>query len=159
MSVPVFCFTNLKLTPKEAMMNYWIKLLALTIVVGLAAPAAGETIIRKRNADGTIQFKVQPSTTYDTEGLPITPLTGSISIEDEDTTEIVFCIPVGETQAEQEQVFDFNIIVPPPAAGQKRDMRARAWEDIACAGTVFSVTSVRDQRVLTGPPGRADLLP
>lgn len=140
-------------------MNNWMKLLALAIVVGLAAPAAGETIIRKRNADGTIQFKVQPGTNYDAEGLPLGTLTGSISIEDEDTMEIVHCIPVGETQAEQEQVFDFNIIVPPPASGQKRDMRARAWEDVGCGGTIFSLTSVRDQRVLTGPPGRANLLP
>ncbi len=137
-------------------------LLLAALVVAFAAPAFGVTYHGKKNPDGTYRVRVQPDTTFDAEDIPLTTPAACISIEDESNLEIIYQVEIGTDRASQEQIYTFDLLVPAPAQGQRRDLRARSWDSYdsatgACSG-LFSTLSVDDRAVWTGPPGQAKLL-
>lgn len=142
------------------MLRFLISLAAL--VAFLACPSFGETFHSKKNPDGTYTVVVQPTTEFDAEGIPLTTPCACLSIEDEANLEIIYQTEIGTDRASQEMIYSFDLLVPPPDLGQRRDLRARSWDSFnsetgACAG-LFSVLSEDDRATWTGPPGQAKVL-
>ncbi len=136
----------------QAMRSFF---LALPLML-LGSPAFSQAVFPPL-VEGSYRFKISASTTYDTGGIPLNPLTLSMGIVEPSVNGSVpiACAPLTADRTSQEAIHVIQVTIS--VSGSRREFRGVSYSLGQCTGET-SALSAATAYIFFGPPNAPALI-